>query len=60
MKTDMISPWETIIQDEKVIAFSYSIVLFRYDAGIVTPLSFWYDECRRPKTGHPSGGLATL
>jgi hypothetical protein len=29
------SPWKTIIEDEKVIAFSYKIVVFRYDSGLL-------------------------
>jgi hypothetical protein len=29
------------------------IVVFRYDAGIVTTLSIWYDDCRRPRRGTP-------
>ena len=33
--------------------FLMKIVLFSYDAGIAIPLSIRYDECRRPKTGHP-------
>jgi len=28
-------PWETILEDEKVIAFSYKIVVFRYDSGLL-------------------------
>jgi hypothetical protein len=36
------------------------LAVFRYDAGIGTPLSFWYDEYRRPKTGRPRGGTATI
>ena len=30
------------------------IVVFRYDAGIVTTLSIWYDDCRRPRRGTPA------
>jgi hypothetical protein len=30
------------------------IVLFRYDAGIVTTLSFWYDVCRHPPLVAPA------
>jgi hypothetical protein len=30
------SPWKTILEDEKVIAFSCKIVVFSYDGGIVT------------------------
>jgi len=31
-----------------------------FDAGIVIILFIWYDECRRPKTGHPRGGSITI
>ena len=40
--------------------FPMKIVVFSYDAEIVTPLFIWYDECRRPKTGHPRGGSITI
>ena len=29
------------------------IVVFSYDAEIITPLFMWYDECRRPRRGTP-------
>jgi hypothetical protein len=29
-------------------AFPLKIVVFSYDAEILTPLFIWYDECRRP------------
>ena len=35
------------------------IVVFRYYAGIVTPLFIWYDDYRRPTNGRPRGGLVT-
>jgi hypothetical protein len=35
---------------------SYENRLFSYNAGIVTPLSISYDECRRPRRGFLCGG----
>jgi hypothetical protein len=35
------------------------IVVFSYDAGIVTPLSVRYDDCRRPRRGFLYGGSLT-
>ena len=34
--------------------FPVKIVLFSYDAEIVTPLSIRYDECRRPRWDAPA------
>jgi len=36
--------------------FPLKIVAFSFDAGIVSTLFIWCDECRRPKTGRPRGG----
>jgi len=41
------------------MSFSMKIVVFSYDAGIVTTLSIWYDDCRCPKKGRPYGGSVT-
>ena len=35
-------------------AFPMKIILFRYDAEIVTTLSISYDDCRRPRRGAPA------
>ncbi len=40
-------------------AFPVKIIVFSFDAGIVSTLFLWCDECHRPKTGRPCGGLAT-
>ena len=34
--------------------FLLIIIVFRYDAGIVTPLSIWHDDCRRPRRVAPA------
>jgi len=39
--------------------FLSKIVAFSFDAGIVSTLFIWCNECRRPKTGRLRGGSVT-